>query len=52
MASLTSTQEFKDLNVGFTLDEGCASPDDSFIVFYAERTTWSKVKPEVKQSGY
>lgn len=38
------TQDFKDLNVGFSLDEGIASPEEAFQVFYAERTVWSKCK--------
>lgn len=42
MATFTQSQEFKDLNIGFTLDEGCASADDAFNVFYAERTMWRR----------
>ena len=34
------TDEFKSLNAGFSLDEGIASEDDVFNVFYAERSTW------------
>lgn len=42
MARFTRTKEFKDLNVGFTLDEGITSLDDTFTVFYGEKTSWSK----------
>lgn len=35
-----SSKEFEDLNVGFMLDEGQASPGDEFRVFYADRTPW------------
>lgn len=32
--------EFAQLNPGVVLDEGLASPDDSFTVFYGERAPW------------
>jgi len=32
--------QFAELNVGFALDEGYASEDDSFWLFYGERTVW------------
>ena len=35
-----ASSEFKDLNLGFVMDEGQASPGDEFRVFYAERTPW------------
>lgn len=34
------TEAFQRMNVGFALDEGIASPDDVFPVFYAERSVW------------
>lgn len=34
------TNDFKALNIGFSLDEGIASPTDDFPVFYAERAIW------------
>eukprot|EP01119_Soliformovum_irregulare_P013129 TRINITY_DN3466_c0_g1_i1.p1 TRINITY_DN3466_c0_g1~~TRINITY_DN3466_c0_g1_i1.p1 ORF type:complete len:327 (+),score=120.73 TRINITY_DN3466_c0_g1_i1:295-1275(+) len=34
------TQRFRDLNVGLVLDEGLASPDETFTVFYGERIPW------------
>uniref|UniRef100_A0A1B0CBE7 N-acyl-aliphatic-L-amino acid amidohydrolase n=1 Tax=Lutzomyia longipalpis TaxID=7200 RepID=A0A1B0CBE7_LUTLO len=40
MAKFVHTDDFKALNVGFSLDEGIASPTDTFPVFYAERPTW------------
>lgn len=43
MGKFILTQDFKDLNVGFSLDEGIASPEETFYVFYAERTVWSKL---------
>lgn len=43
MEKFVATQVFKDLNIGFALDEGIASPDDTFPVFYAERTVWGMV---------
>uniref|UniRef100_A0AC35GL77 N-acyl-aliphatic-L-amino acid amidohydrolase n=1 Tax=Panagrolaimus sp. PS1159 TaxID=55785 RepID=A0AC35GL77_9BILA len=37
MQLFLKSQDFKDLNLGFTLDEGLASEDDSYKVYYAER---------------
>ena len=36
------TQEFADLNVGFALDEGQASANEEFCLYYTERLHWSK----------
>ncbi|KAK6938428.1 Peptidase M20, partial [Dillenia turbinata] len=35
-AKFTASKEFENLNVGFVLDEGQASPDDVLRVFYAD----------------
>lgn len=40
MKLFVHTDEFKALNVGFALDEGIASPNEEFPVFFAERTIW------------
>lgn len=40
MMPFVQSNEFKALNVGFSLDEGIASPTDEFIVFYSERSIW------------
>lgn len=40
MAEFVKTDDFKKLNVGFTLDEGLANPGEDFIVFYGERSVW------------
>lgn len=40
MKLFVKTPEFKQLNVGFTLDEGLATPDDAYKVYYAERCLW------------
>lgn len=37
---LVSSEEFQRLNVGVVLDEGLASPDESYKVFYGERSPW------------
>ncbi|ALC47906.1 maker258 [Drosophila busckii] len=34
------TEQFKSLNVGFSLDEGSSSLDDAYYVYYGERTAW------------
>lgn len=40
MMAFVRTEAFKSLKVGFALDEGLASPDDQFPVYYAERSVW------------
>lgn len=40
MMKFVKTPEFRSLNIGFSLDEGIASPTDVFSVFYAERSVW------------
>lgn len=40
VAKFVTTDEFRALNVGFSLDEGIASPTEQFNVYYAERTIW------------
>lgn len=43
MGKLIRTEDFKQLNVGFALDEGMPTQSDEFFVFYAERTSWSRL---------
>lgn len=40
MKPFVLTDDFKKLNVGFSLDEGIAAPDEVYPVFYAERSIW------------
>lgn len=40
MKKFVNSSEFASLNVGFALDEGLASNDDTFSVYYGERTIW------------
>eukprot|EP00190_Bangiopsis_sp_CCMP1999_P003519 CAMPEP_0198734230 /NCGR_PEP_ID=MMETSP1475-20131203/51211_1 /TAXON_ID= ORGANISM="Unidentified sp., Strain CCMP1999" /NCGR_SAMPLE_ID=MMETSP1475 /ASSEMBLY_ACC=CAM_ASM_001111 /LENGTH=440 /DNA_ID=CAMNT_0044497661 /DNA_START=68 /DNA_END=1390 /DNA_ORIENTATION=+ len=40
MAKFVESQEFKDLNVGFAMDEGLPRTGKVFNVYYAERSTW------------
>jgi aminoacylase len=42
MEKFVKTQDFKNLNVGFALDEGMASPNDEFLLYYGERSIWRK----------
>lgn len=44
MMKFVHTDAFRSLNVGFSLDEGVASPTETFDVFYAERSVWSKFR--------
>ena len=44
-AKFVESKEFRELNVGFALDEGQASPGDEYRVFYADRSPWGlKIK--------
>ncbi|EDV49623.1 uncharacterized protein Dere_GG17281 [Drosophila erecta] len=40
MRPFVPTDDFRALNVGFAMDEGLASPDEHFPLFYAERAVW------------
>ncbi|CAG8547824.1 9357_t:CDS:2 [Ambispora gerdemannii] len=40
MAKFVKSQDFRDLNIGFALDEGLANPSDALKVFYGERAPW------------
>lgn len=40
MKNFITTSHFKELNVGFALDEGIASPTHVAKLFYAERSCW------------
>ena len=38
MRKFVHTPEFRELGVGFALDEGIASPGEDFPLFYGERS--------------
>ncbi|XP_037892485.1 aminoacylase-1-like [Glossina fuscipes] len=40
MEAFVKTDDFKKLNIGFSLDEGLASETEVFPIFYAERSIW------------
>ncbi|KAG8278054.1 adenylate cyclase [Homalodisca vitripennis] len=40
MKIFVESEDFRKLNVGCALDEGIASPDESFHFFYGERSLW------------
>lgn len=42
MAKFVESEDFKNLNASFALDEGIAGPDDAFPIFYGERSVWRK----------
>lgn len=37
MIEWIKTESFKELNIGFALDEGISNPEESFDIFYDER---------------
>ncbi|XP_077213603.1 peptidase M20/M25/M40 family protein [Tasmannia lanceolata] len=51
-AKFASSKEFDNLNVGFVLDEGQASPSDEFRVFYADRTPWHLIVRALGAPGH
>ncbi|XP_017046431.1 aminoacylase-1-like [Drosophila ficusphila] len=40
MRELVKSDYFKKLNVGFSFDEGISSEDETYALYYAERTLW------------
>jgi len=42
MREFIHTDHFKNMNLGFSMDEGSSSLDDGYYVYYAERTAWRK----------
>lgn len=42
MRAFVKTNEFKNLNIGFSMDEGIAGPTDEFMLYYGERAIWRK----------
>lgn len=43
MRYFMKSSEFAQLNIGIALDEGLATPDNSYTAFYGERSTWCKL---------
>lgn len=52
MGKFVESKEFGELNLGFVMDEGQASPNDEFRVFYADRTPWHTVIKAVGMPGH
>ncbi|XP_059631842.1 uncharacterized protein LOC132274551 [Cornus florida] len=52
MAKFVKSKEFGKLNVGFVLDEGQASTNDEFRVFYADRSPWNLVIRALGMPGH
>lgn len=40
METFVHTDDFRSLNIGFSLDEGMASPTQDYVLFYGERNIW------------
>lgn len=40
MQAFTKTERFKELNIGFALDEGLANPTDAMTVYYGEKSAY------------
>ncbi|KAH0714695.1 hypothetical protein KY284_007600 [Solanum tuberosum] len=52
MGKFVELKEFEELNLGFMMDEGQASPNDEFRVFYADRTPWHTAIKAVGTPGH
>nr|XP_043607205.1 aminoacylase-1-like [Erigeron canadensis] len=52
MAKFVESEEFKKMNVGFFLDEGQASTNDQYRVFYADRSPWNLVIKAIGMPGH
>lgn len=46
------TDDFRQMNIGFFLDEGLSSEKDGFIALYAERTTFATIFEISGESGH
>lgn len=42
MSVIVKSEAFRALNVAFALDEGIASANEQFPIYYAERSAWCK----------
>ena len=42
MGSFVKSEDFKRMNVGFMIDESCASPKDFIVLFNVERSCWGE----------
>lgn len=45
MEAFLQCPQWKELNVGFALDEGLANPTEEFTVYYGERMPWCNPSP-------
>ncbi|CAI9296213.1 unnamed protein product [Lactuca saligna] len=52
MQKFVESKEFKEMNVGFFLDEGQASTTNKYRVFYADRSPWNLVIKAVGKPGH
>lgn len=50
--ALAASEAFEEMNVGVVLDEGLASPDGDYRVFYGERSPWWLVVRAVGAPGH
>lgn len=48
--AFVNSDDFKALNVGFLLDEGIASENETFKVFYGERTCWRELTSDSSEN--
>ncbi|XP_041971985.1 aminoacylase-1-like [Aricia agestis] len=52
MRAFIKTDEFKSLNVGFVMDEGLASPDDTLYATYVDKRPWQMEITIHENSGH
>ncbi|GAB0090051.1 hypothetical protein DMENIID0001_047100 [Sergentomyia squamirostris] len=52
MKAFAKTQEFRNLNIGFALDEGHVASDDTYLLFHGEKTIWQPTFTVKGQPGH
>ncbi|XP_047323400.1 aminoacylase-1 [Impatiens glandulifera] len=52
MAKFVKSKVFEEMNVGFMIDEGQASTNEEFRVFYADRSPWNLIIKAVGVPGH
>lgn len=43
MKKFVKTRKFEELNIGYSLDEGVTSDNDTYLVAYGERSAWCNI---------
>lgn len=47
MKAFVKTKEFKSLNIGFALDEGITTSDDTFLASFVDKRAWREYLQQI-----